>query len=310
MVNAIKNLITVNGVNYINKHHIKPNIIYDAVIASSNANLFNGLRAKKKIVWSNSVQPFEKFLRKGQLIPFLKHKPIVVTMCNYQYRLRSFITSFYGKDMISLTVDPKFFKEPVDINHIPKKKAIYNIRSNRNLDWLINIWINKIFPQDNSVELHITPGLVDYNDTLLMYYKPYFNYLVIHFNNLAYNYCKNECNGDLNYIERSLHYSTHKLQLIDSVVTKNKTIRDNNALMSAAKVEETLSTLKIYGNPNLELNKNYIVKNFMKDHRIFMMACVAALTLGGKWKIHDPDSIKTSFPKFLTILQNIGAKIN
>ncbi|MEH6705142.1 thioredoxin-like domain-containing protein [Galbibacter orientalis] len=68
---------------------------------------------------------------------------------------------------------------------------------------------------------------VDYNDTLLMYYKPYFNYLVIHFNNLAYNYCKNECNGDLNYIERSLHYSTHKLQLIDSVVTKNKTIRDN-----------------------------------------------------------------------------------
>ena len=166
VVNAIKNLITVNGVNYINKHHIKPNIIYDAAIASSNANLFNGLRAKKKIVWSNSVQPFEKFLRKGQLIPFLRHKPIVVTMCNYQYRLRSFITSFYGKDMISLTVDPKFFKEPVDINHIPKKKAIYNIRSNRNLDWLINIWINKIFPQDSSVELHITPGLVDYNDTL------------------------------------------------------------------------------------------------------------------------------------------------
>ena len=166
VVNTIKNLITVNGVNYINKHHINPDIIYDVAIASSNANLFNGLRAKKKIVWSNSVQPFEKFLRKGQLIPFFKHKPIVVTMCNYQYRLRSFITSFYGKDMISLTVDPKFFKEAIDVNYIPKKKAIYNIRSNRNLDWLINIWINKIFPQDNSVELHITPGLVDYNDTL------------------------------------------------------------------------------------------------------------------------------------------------
>jgi len=80
--------------------------------------------------------------------------------------------------------------------------------------------------------------------------------------------------------------------------------------MIGVEVEETLSTLKIHGNPNLELNKNYIVKNFMKDHRVFMMACIAALTLGGKWKIHDPDSIKTSFPKFLSILQSVGAKIN
>ncbi|MEL4308519.1 TlpA family protein disulfide reductase [Joostella sp. CR20] len=68
---------------------------------------------------------------------------------------------------------------------------------------------------------------VNYNDTLLMYYKPYFNYLVVHFNNLAYNHCKNECNGDFNHIQRSLHYSTHKLKLIDSTVTENKTIRDN-----------------------------------------------------------------------------------
>ncbi|MDG3581895.1 MULTISPECIES: TlpA family protein disulfide reductase [Galbibacter] len=68
---------------------------------------------------------------------------------------------------------------------------------------------------------------VDYNDTLLTYYRPYFNYLVTHFNNLSYNYCKNQCNGDLVKIQRSLHYSTHKLRLIDSAITKNKTIRDN-----------------------------------------------------------------------------------
>ena len=68
--------------------------------------------------------------------------------------------------MISLTVDPQFFNENVDVNYIPKKKAIYNIRSNRNLDWLLNIWINKIFPKDNSAELFITPGLVEYNDSL------------------------------------------------------------------------------------------------------------------------------------------------
>ena len=79
--------------------------------------------------------------------------------------------------------------------------------------------------------------------------------------------------------------------------------------MIGVKVKETKSTLKIYGNPNLELNKSYIVKNFMKDHRIFMMSCIAALTFGGKWKIHDPDSIKTSFPTFLKIIKDLGGKI-
>ena len=32
-----------------------------------------------------------------------------------------------------------------------------------------------------------------------------------------------------------------------------------------------------------------------------MMSCIAALTFGGKWKIDDKDSIKTSFPKFFKI---------
>ena len=41
-----------------------------------------------------------------------------------------------------------------------------------------------------------------------------------------------------------------------------------------------------------------------------MVTTIAALTLGGNWKIFDPDSIKTSFPTFLKIIKNLGAKIN
>ena len=41
-----------------------------------------------------------------------------------------------------------------------------------------------------------------------------------------------------------------------------------------------------------------------------MMSVIAALTFGGKWKIDDKDSIKTSFPNFLNILKKLGAKIN
>ena len=64
----------------------------------------------------------------------------------------------------------------------------------------------------------------------------------------------------------------------------------------------TNNSIKIYGDPKLEINKNIVVKNYLKDHRVFMSSVVAALTFGGNWKIHDKDSIKTSFPNFLKIV--------
>jgi 3-phosphoshikimate 1-carboxyvinyltransferase len=70
----------------------------------------------------------------------------------------------------------------------------------------------------------------------------------------------------------------------------------------------TKNSIKIFGNPNLEISKKIEIKDFKKDHRIFMMCAVAALTFGGKWKINDPISIKTSFPSFLKKLESLGAK--
>ena len=68
----------------------------------------------------------------------------------------------------------------------------------------------------------------------------------------------------------------------------------------------TKNSLKIHGNPNLNINKTIKIKNFLKDHRIFMMSAIAASTIGGSWKINDADSIKTSFPKFMKILKELG----
>ena len=67
----------------------------------------------------------------------------------------------------------------------------------------------------------------------------------------------------------------------------------------------TNSSIKIFGNPNIDIKKKIIIKNYLKDHRIFMSSAIAALTFGGEWHIHDKDSIKTSFPNFLKILKNI-----
>ena len=78
--------------------------------------------------------------------------------------------------------------------------------------------------------------------------------------------------------------------------------------MMGIKTKLTKDSIKIYGQPNLEIKKEIIIKNYLKDHRIFMMSTIAALTCGGKWKIHDRDSINTSFPSFLKIIKKLNNK--
>ena len=76
--------------------------------------------------------------------------------------------------------------------------------------------------------------------------------------------------------------------------------------MMGVKTKLTKDSIKIYGNPNLKIKKLITIKNYLKDHRVFMMSTIAALTCGGEWKIHDQDSINTSFPSFLKILKNLN----
>ena len=71
----------------------------------------------------------------------------------------------------------------------------------------------------------------------------------------------------------------------------------------------TKDSIKIYGNPDLKVNKKIIIKDFLKDHRVFMTSAIAALCFGGEWQINDRDSIKTSFPSFLKKITYLGAKI-
>ena len=80
--------------------------------------------------------------------------------------------------------------------------------------------------------------------------------------------------------------------------------------MMNIKTKKTINNgIKIWGNKNFQTNKNFVIKNYLKDHRIFMVSAIAALSLGGNWKIYDPDSFKTSFPTFLKLLISLGAKI-
>ena len=67
----------------------------------------------------------------------------------------------------------------------------------------------------------------------------------------------------------------------------------------------TKNSIKIYGNPGLKINKKIIIKDYLKDHRVFMTSVIAALSFGGVWSIGNPEAIKTSFPNFLKIINQL-----
>ena len=154
--NNTKNKITINNVEWNNLINIKDATVPDYLICMSDANLLSLIYCKNKFLWSHSIQSFEKFFRKGQLIPFFKYKPIVLLESNYHYINRSFITSPFGKRIIQIAVDDDFINTNVDEFFLPDKNAIFTTRSDRNLDFLLKCWEYIKIKTDNS-NLYINP---------------------------------------------------------------------------------------------------------------------------------------------------------
>ena len=74
------------------------------------------------------------------------------------------------------------------------------------------------------------------------------------------------------------------------------------------RTKSTKDSLKIYGNPKIKINKKLdIFSN--GDHRVAMSWTILGLLLGGSLKIHNFETVKTSFPNFINLVKSIGGKI-
>jgi hypothetical protein len=67
-------------------------------------------------------------------------------------------------------------------------------------------------------EFYAYRDTLNLNDHTLSFYNPYFKFCIYHFNNITYIDCAKNCNDNINVEKRALHYSLHKLHLIDSIV--------------------------------------------------------------------------------------------
>ena len=146
----------INNVEWNNIDNISVNDQPDILIGMSDANLLSLFNCKKNYLWSHSIQPIEKFLRKKQLFPYIKNRPIMILEGNYHFKKRSFFTSMFGKKILPIAVDYDFINFKIDEKYIPNKRAIFTTRPDRNLDFLINCWISISSKTDKS-NLYINP---------------------------------------------------------------------------------------------------------------------------------------------------------
>ena len=146
----------INKVTWCNINQINNEDKPDYVIAMSDANLLQKLNSNKNYLWSHSVQSLEKFIRKKQLISFMKFKPIMILEGDYHYNKRSFLTAIFGKKVLKIAPDYDFINTKIDINYIPPPNAIFTTKSDRNLEILLNSW-HEIKKKNKKSKLFINP---------------------------------------------------------------------------------------------------------------------------------------------------------
>ena len=74
------------------------------------------------------------------------------------------------------------------------------------------------------------------------------------------------------------------------------------------KTKSTRDSIKIFGNPKIKIRKK--INIYPKDdHRIAMSWAIFGLLVGAKIKIHNFETVNTSFPGFISLIRNIGGKI-
>jgi glycosyltransferase involved in cell wall biosynthesis len=154
--NCLENC-TINGVRWINIKNSNTNVVYDVAFTNNDIRLFDKVLAKKYVAFSHSIQSIEKFIRKGQLLSYLKYKPKIVLLSNYHNKNRNFLLKIFGTIDLKWAVDPIFLNASLN-ESIIENRAIFTSRRDRNLDILIKIWKEKIFPKNKLIKLFSTPS--------------------------------------------------------------------------------------------------------------------------------------------------------
>ena len=134
-------------------NNVKKKIFYDAIISSNDAQIFNTINAKKKILWLHNKLQIEKSIRKKQFLSIIKNKIYCVFVSKYLENITTRLYNFKSRIVIPNFLDKKF--ENLKINFNRKPIVIWSVQRERGLNKTLKTWIEKVYSENNKAELHI-----------------------------------------------------------------------------------------------------------------------------------------------------------
>ena len=155
--NNTSSKLNINGVEWNNLKATSANHFFDIAISNNDIRLFDLVNSNKKIAISHSIQTIEKFIRKKQLLAYLKHKPIIGLLGKYHDKNRNFFLKMFGVLPLEWGVDDIYIQLDINGKNIDKNKCIFTSMKDRNLDFLLNVWIKNIIKKRSSSKLYVTP---------------------------------------------------------------------------------------------------------------------------------------------------------
>ena len=160
----------IKGVSWKKIQYYNDNKIFDIAISNGDTRLFEKTKSYKKILFSHSLQTLEKFFRKKQFFSYIKYRPKVVLLSDYHKENTSKITTLFGSIKINWAADLVFINSKLNEN-IDNNLSIFTSRADRNLDLLINIWKELVYPRFNTGKLLITPPLNNLSNSHNIFFR-------------------------------------------------------------------------------------------------------------------------------------------
>ena len=108
IINNCPNSEIINGIKWIDINSNFSVKNYDLVISNGDCRLFKYANSKKNVLFSHSIQTIEKFIRKKQILSFIKYKPKFCFLSNYHKINRSRLLYSFGYINLRWAVDKIF----------------------------------------------------------------------------------------------------------------------------------------------------------------------------------------------------------
>ena len=90
----------------------------------------------------------------------------------------------------------------------------------------------------------------------------------------------------------------------------NRLLESKKILVQAGiKCKTTKDSIVIYGKDRIETRNKSILVKTKGDHRICMSSLIFSLSAGIKTKIENFETVNTSFPGFISVINKLGGKI-